>query len=457
MEDKTIDGVFSQVKETIDRYRMFRKTKKVVIGFSGGPDSVCALDVLKKIYGNTIIFSLVYVNHGLRPKGILKDEERLVHYYARKYECSCKIIRIVVPKTRRGLEAEARQRRYNALMKCAREISAQRIVLGHNLDDVVETFFINLVRGSGTLGLQSIPAVRLPFVRPLIGIKKSDILRYLKMCGLKFSTDLSNTDMNIRRNFIRLKIIPQLLKLNPQLHKVLQREIDILHNDERFIQEEVQKAFDKLVTKKKNGLAIDLKHLLYYNKAIGNRVIMRGIKNLKGNLSGLESKHIDAILSLNDKTSGKKIFLPGNLCAQRVYESVVICPSAGGREKKFFSPVKIDKVVEITNLRLKTSFVAKIAQVHFSENCEFFDFDELIPPFFLRNWKPGDIIEIKKGRKKIKKILNEARVPVNERSSIVLLCDQRGILWVVGICRAYRAFIDKKTRNILKVEFEYLD
>jgi tRNA(Ile)-lysidine synthase len=238
---------------------------------------------------------------------------------------------------------------------------------------------------------------------------------------------------------------------------VLQREIDILHNDEEFIQEKVQKVFNKLVTKGKKGLTIDLRHLLYYNKAIGNRVLINVIKNLKGNLTGLESKHIDAILSLNDKISGKKIFLPGNLCAQRLYESVVICPSASEKEKDFLIPVKVGKAVEIGNLRLKASFVAKITQVYFSENCEFFDFGELIPPFFLRNWKPGDILEIKKGRKKIKKILNEARVPVSERGSILLLCDQRGILWVVGICRAYRAFIDRKTRNILKVEFEYIN
>jgi len=457
MLNRLVFRLLDQVNRIITEFDMFVNTKKAIIGFSAGPDSVCLLDVLKTIYRDKIDFYLVYINHGLRQKNILRTEEELTRYYARKYKCDYKIIKIKVPKTKKGMEAEARERRYHALITYAKKISAQRIVLGHNLDDLVETFFMNLIRGSGTLGLQSIPAVRLPFVRPLINLRKTIILNYLKKRDLKFSEDLSNLNLNIRRNFIRKRIIPQLLKLNPQLYEVVKREADILHNDEEFLQNIVRRVFKKLVKKERAGFTIDLNRLLYYNKAVGSRVIMSIIKSLKGDLSGFASKHIEAIWGLKGKLSGKKTVLPENLYARKIYGKVFIGCSDKDKIEDFCIPVKIGKDSEIANMRLRVNLVKKFDLNRRSANCEVFDFDRIYPPIVLRNRKAGDVLKIKKGRKKLKEVLNEARVPVNERDNVVLLCDRQGILWVIGICRAYQAYIDKKTRNILKVEFEHLD
>jgi len=131
---------------------------------------------------------------------------------------------------------------------------------------------------------------------------------------------------------------------------------------------------------------------------------------------------------------------------------------AGKEERKnFFIPLKIGEEIEISNLRLKTELVKNFDLTNLPENIEVFDFEGLKPPLLLRNWKSGDKIKIRDGTKRIKEVLNEAKVPVNQRVNTVLFCDQKGVLWVIGIRRAYRAFINKKTKNILKVEFEYLD
>ncbi|MGB9720884.1 MAG: tRNA lysidine(34) synthetase TilS [bacterium] len=451
------DNFLNQIKKTIKQSNMFIRVNKAVIGFSGGPDSVCLLDVLRSIYGSKMDFSLVYVNHGLRQEDILRAEENLTRYYAKKYKCGYKIIKIRIPKTGKGIEAEARERRYAVLIAYAEKISARRIVLGHNLDDLVETFFLNLVRGSGVMGLQSIPAVRLPFVRPLINTKKSDILRYLKGRGLKYAVDHTNLDINIRRNLIRHKIIPQLVKLNPGLYETIKREIDILHDDEEFFKNITQRVINRLVKKKGNGFVIDFGRLMYYNKAIKNRVIMSIIRFLKGDLSGVGSKHIDAIRSLDNKMSGRRIDLPGNLYAQKVYDQVFIGYQRRFEKKDFCAYLKVGKELEVANLRIRASIARRVPRGYRAKNCEFFDFDRLCPPVYVRHWKSGDVIKIKNGRKRIKKVFNEARVPVNERGNIVLLCDQKGILWVVGIYRAYQAFVGRETRNILKVEFEYLN
>ena len=154
-----------QVKTTIGQYNMFDDVTKVIIAFSAGPDSVCVLDILHNLVAGQIEFELVYVNHGLRPSVLLRREEKMTQHYASRYKAKHKIIRVKVPKRKEGIEASARFARYRALDKHWKKTGAQRIVLGHNLDDFVETFLLNVVRGSGMRGLRSIAAVRRPYCR----------------------------------------------------------------------------------------------------------------------------------------------------------------------------------------------------------------------------------------------------------------------------------------------------
>jgi tRNA(Ile)-lysidine synthase len=216
--------LITQVQDTVEKYGMLEGAQTVIVAFSGGPDSACLLDVLYRLYRRKIDLHLVYVNHGLRPARVLQREERLAEDCAREYDIPCQIIRVKVKKGKTGLEAAARQARYAALQKCMQELGADRIALGHNLDDVVETFFLNLIRGSGTRGLQAIPPLRLPVIRPLIDIQKRAVLAYVKKSKLRYAVDATNMLPKFRRNVIRHRIIPQLLKINPELHAAVQRE-----------------------------------------------------------------------------------------------------------------------------------------------------------------------------------------------------------------------------------------
>ncbi|MEO0143057.1 MAG: tRNA lysidine(34) synthetase TilS, partial [candidate division WOR-3 bacterium] len=435
-------------------YQMFKGAKKIIIGFSSGPDSVCLLDVLNAIYRKKKELVLVYINHGIRPKKFLKSEEELTRYYANLYQCDYKIIKVNVPKTKKGIEAEARERRYRALINYANSISANRIALGHNLDDRIETFFMNLIRGSGTLGLKSIPPVRLPFVRPLIDVRKVEILNYLKMKKLKFSEDFTNLNTDIRRNYIRHKIIPQFLKLNPKIYETIKRDIELLYADEEFLQGVANEVYKNLVKKKGNGLTIDLNRLFYYNKAIGNRLIMKMLMELKGDLTGIESKHIEMIRGLGYKVSGKFLNLPGGMYAQKIYDKVFMGFVERKSNNKPEVQLKVGNPVEFGKFVIQAELVKKFDLKKKAENSEVFDYSQLCPPLILRKRKTGDIVRIKNGVKKLKEILNEKKIPVNERDDLILLCDREGILWVLGVYRAYRAFIEKDTEDILKVQYE---
>jgi len=450
-----VKQVLTTVENTIKKYKMFDGVDCAVIAFSSGPDSVCLLDVLHRIYGGKINFHLVYINHGLRAPESLNKEERLTKRYAEKYNLDYKIIKIKVKKTGTGIEDAARRKRYDVLLDYMEATDCRRIVLGHNCDDLVETFLMNMIRGSGARGLRSIPAVRLPFVRPLIDLKKEEILEYLRKKRLSFTRDRTNRSIIYRRNFVRRRIIPEILKINSEFHKTIKKEIEILKEDDDYLEREAERVYRSAVVEETDHISLDIKKILRYNSAVTKRVVMRVIKRLHGDLNGFESKHFEEILGLKIRESGKKIDLPKGLYARREYDRITI---GIARPADFtFIPLDVDKQgsIEAGDYLLKFRVVAKFSLNRRKSNVEVFDLDKLELPLFLRNRKRGDYIETKVGKKKFKKIYNEFKIPRHKRDRMLLLCDQKGVLMIPGFVRAYRAFIDKKTKRFLVVEVEY--
>jgi len=447
------EKVLSKAKKTVERHNMLKGVKKMVIAFSSGPDSVCLLDVLHTLFGKKIEFRIVYVNHGLRPQKYLTKEENLTKRYASQYNVRYKIIQVNVRKKRVGIEAAAREQRYQALLNYMNSINAQRVCLGHNADDMVETFFMNLLRGSGTRGLKSIPAVRVPFIRPLINIKKTEILEYLKGKKLNYSMDETNRLLGYRRNLLRHKIIPELIKINPELHETIKREIELLRQDDDYLEKQARRVYRQVTEREFNHVLLDINEILKYNLSVVKRVLMDVIKELLGSLDGFESKHFQAITGLKDKESGKRISLPKGLYAQREYGSIVIGSVRPIREKVLYIAPENEFVIfgdSIVKTRVVKDFDLKLRRA----DCEVFDLDRIEPPLFIRNKKSGDYIEAKVGKKRLKKIYHEYRIPLRRRNELMMLCDQKGILWILGVVRAFRGFINKKTKKILVVEFE---
>jgi len=447
------EKVLGETKKTIERHHMLKGVKKMVIAFSSGPDSVCLLDVLQMLYGKRIEFRLVYVNHGLRPQRNLKEEENLTKKYASQYNVRYKIIPVNVKKKKVGIEAAAREKRYHALFNYMNRINAQRVCLGHNADDMVETFFMNLLRGSGTRGLKSIPAVRVPFIRPLINIKKTEILKYLKAKKLNYSMDETNRLLGYRRNLLRHKIIPELTKINPELHETIKREIELLAEDDEYLEKQAKKVYDKTANRELHHVILDTNGILKYNSSVVKRVLMNVIKELLGSLDGFESKHFQAIIGLKDKESGKRISLPKGCYAQREYGNIVVGSAKPIREKVLFI-VPENEFVIFGNSIVRTRIVKNFDLKKRTSNCEVFDLDRIELPLFIRNKRSGDYIETKVGKKRLKKIYHECRIPLRRRNELMMLCDQKGILWIIGVVRAFRGFINKKTKKILVVEFE---
>ncbi len=456
MRVTVVEKLAKRVESTIREHQMFEGVSKVIIAFSAGPDSVCLLDVLHTLYRGKIDFVLMYVNHGMRPQNILRREESLVKEYALKYGVKHKILAVKVKKKGIGIEAAARAARYSALLSQLEETDGMRIALGHNLDDFVETFLMNFLRGSGMTGLKSIPAKRLPFVRPLLDCEKVDIINYLELKRLKYATDRTNRSLDYRRNILRMKVLPVLTKLNPEIRETIRRECQILKYDDDYLWGEANKLYGRVVRFEKDCAVLDTDRLMRYNLPVTIRLVMKAISELRGDLSGYESKHYYAIISLTNKEHSKRISLPKGLYAQCEYGHIVIGRTRPSRILKI--PVDINnRSALIGDMRLKIR-IEKDCNLGLSTgNREFFDLDQLNLPLYVRNKRPGDLIETSVGRKKLKKVYSEKRIVPRKRGETMLLCDQIGILWVIGIRRALRGMVSDKTKQTLVVEYERLD
>ncbi len=247
-----------------------------------------------------------------------------------------------------------------------------------------------------------------------------------------------------------------MLKINPNLHGTLIREIDILSLEDKFLDRLAEKAFAKVARIAENHVILDIGSIVDYNPAIANRVVRLALKEYAGTLDGYESKHFAAILRLISSRSGKKIDLPKHLCAYREYGNIII-----GRDEKARSiDRKLDlsvKSVKVAGLRVNIDVSKKPGPVRTNRYEQVFDLDELSLPLNIRTRKEGDSVVIKSGRTKLKKVFQAEKVPYSLREAPILLCDRKGILWVLGIKRAYRALVNKNTKKVLVVNFEYTD
>jgi tRNA(Ile)-lysidine synthase len=183
---------------------------------------------------------------------------------------------------------------------------------------------------------------------------------------------------------------------------------------------------------------------------------MKAIQELSGSLDGYESKHYHSIISLTDKECSKRVSLPKGIYAQREHDNIAIVKIRP--KPKLTVPVDLDAgVVLVRDYKLSLRVEKKYDLRESRGNREVFDICGLELPLYVRNRKLGDVVETKIGNKKAKKIFSECRIAQRERDSIPMLCDQRGILWVIGVARAYRGFVNEQTKKYLVVDFERLD
>jgi len=293
----------NKVKKYIIQHNLLKDNSKVLLAVSGGPDSVALLDLmfsLRKDYGLKII--IAHFNHGIRGKASDEDQEfvkRLAQKYGVEFETANAEKKITS-------EEQARKARYNFLFKTAKKYKIRQIALGHNLNDQAETIIHNFIRGTGVKGLAGInPKKRYKgytLIRPLLCLMRIEIIDYLKKNKLDYQTDLTNLKPDYTRNKIRLNIIPELEKLNPNLKKALAQKAQLYQGIDQYL---TIQAKDFLLTAKVNKNTVILNQAKYLKlpQALAFEVLRKSILMLKGNLKNITLEQLNQVQRIFKQTS----------------------------------------------------------------------------------------------------------------------------------------------------------
>ena len=429
---------------------MFSEGDDVLVGFSGGADSVCLLSLLYE-HRHTLGVRVraAHVNHGIRGKNADADEA-FVRRFCEERKIPLSVLHADVPsvaaETGDSTELCARKVRYGYFAS----LSPDKIATAHTLSDAEETFFMNLSRGASLHGLTSIPPVRGNIVRPLIRFTRKETERYCLDRGLPFVTDETNLSDAYMRNRYRHGVIPALETLNPSFHVSFERCLDTLRAEDDYMASETERLFAGLVKDR----ALDVEAYVRLHPALRFRLLARFLTDTLH--ADLETRHLK-LIDENLRTEGFSLTLPGG---ERVV-SENGCLTVRETKKTFTpdAPISLpsNAPAAVRFNGFKISFIRPLPEELASfapEEC--IDLHKIMPTVTVRTRLPGDRITLVKRNcsKTLKKLYTELRFPERERAAAPVIADEKGVIWAYGGgVNADRA-ADKKTESILIIHSE---
>lgn len=470
--------ILKTVRQTIAAHRMLAAGDSVLIAVSGGADSVALAYVLHSLAADyRLRMAIAHLNHGLRRQDAERDAEFAADIARRldlPFYKGKKDVRQFQQSAHLSLEEAARKLRYRFLREISTRCGYNKIAVGHHSNDNAELVLMNLLRGSGPLGLSGIAPVRDgKIVRPLIDLKRCEIDDYIAARKLAFVTDASNADLSISRNRIRHRLIPELEKsYNPATVETLNRLAAIMRAENLWFENILSKDFNNCLAVKGPGtVSIDLVRFEGLAAAVRRRILRRAILSAKTDLRRITLAHVDAVLNLIDKKPGMgRLNLPDGIEVVLQAATLTIhsrqrpaTPGSGGAN----GSAVVDYRYRITPpgvLSIPEAGAAiKLAEIDADDlpdfrtvglNLAFLDMDQLQFPLVVRNLRPGDRFSPLgiNGTQKVKKYFIDHKIPAPRRRSCPLLLSAGKIIWIAGHRIDNCARVVSATRRILKAE-----
>ena len=305
-----------QVLKTIKKFNLINKNDKIICGVSGGPDSICMLNILNDLKKDLKFEIIVcHVNHLIREEAIL-DEEYVVNY-CKNNGIKCYVKRIDVKNyannNKQGTEEAGRNVRYQFFEEIFQKENANKIAIAHNKNDKIETIIMNMLRGTGVSGIKGIEPIREnKYIRPLIETERIDIERYCNDNNLEPRIDKTNFINDCTRNKIRNIVIPYIKKeFNPNIVNTIDRLSCVIEEENRFLEKKVANLFNEIKIKESDGfIVLNLKEFNKQDLVIKKRLIIYAINKTIGNAQNIEKVNIDDIIKLCEKNIGNKYLMP---------------------------------------------------------------------------------------------------------------------------------------------------
>ncbi len=435
---------------------------KILIALSGGPDSVFLLYFLLYLREELHLELIAaHLHHMLRGEEAERDL-----LFCKKLTKDLNLpliydkidVKSYASKNKLSIEEAARIKRYEFLIGTAKHCNIKKIALAHNLDDLTETFFMRLLRGTGISGLKGIPIARyeegIQLIRPLLKISKATITNYLDNYNIPYIIDTSNFSEKYLRNYIRHTIVPHFLKINPKFQEnilTLSFQIEELNS---YLQEETEKKLKEILIYLSNDIIkVDLKKFISLPNFLKGFVLREIIVHLSGSIKGIYKPHIDGIYRMIESSGEKDYFLPHNIRVKKSYDYLFFYKgtySLFSELPKFEYSLSLGKEVFLKDLGI--SFIVFLPKETKGKR----DFDiiyELPYNIFkqgivLRNRREGDKIN----NKKLKKLFIDKKIPYYLRDKIPLIAIGNKVLIIIGLLN-YRE--KKKTDEYVNIGVKF--
>jgi tRNA(Ile)-lysidine synthase len=454
--------------KTIKKYDMVQEGDRVIVGVSGGPDSICLLHLLMTFRSQLGIHLYVaHLDHMFRGKES-EEDARFVKALCQKWGIPFFGDKIDVPKyvEKSGLSPEdaARRERYHFFKRLKEQIGAKKIATGHNRNDHEETILMNIFRGAGLDGLVGIDPVRDYFIRPLIDIPREAIEKYLREEDIPYRIDATNLTSDYFRNSLRLELIPLIRKKYcPHIGQSLRRLAEIAKRDLSFMDEETEKAWAHVIRCEPEKVIIDVKKFSQRHEAIKYRLVRLAVEKLAGNVKDFETRHANLLVDFIEQASpGSLIDLPKNLQGVKEYEHCILSKENFDEIPDYSYILSVPGQITIreTGIRVK-AYIQPCSEHTTIENdrrTAYLDYDKIDSDLVIRNRQPGDRFKPLGGIgfKKLKDFFIDEKVPRRKRNHVPIVAAGGRIIWVGGMRIDDRFKVTGETKRILVLVVEGL-
>ena len=429
--------------------------QKIVIGLSGGADSVCLFHILMDLGYSP---EAVHVHHGIRGEEADRDE-RFVRELCGRYHIPFHGYRFDVPaisqKEHLSEEEAGRMVRRKAFLEVSRKCGGAPVALAHHCNDRAETFLFHLSRGAGIRGLAAMRPKEGCLIRPLLWAERKEIEQYAQEKGYEYVEDATNASTDYSRNKIRHQVLPVLEEINAKSVAHICSAANKLEAVSAYIDREAEKLCRLSTVMYQDEVQILKFAFCQGDEVLRIPVLQKCMEYLHGSLVNITEEHLVKLLGLFEMQTGKEIHLPYGITAVRTYEGVRMF-----LKEERTAPQPVEITGEGTYLFGGMTYHVSIEDwderkmFPIKNYTKCFDYDKIKGNIFLRTRETGDFLEINKDhqKKSLQDYLVNEKVPKNERDLVMLLCCESHVLWVVGkrISEYYK--VTKETKKVLKVQ-----
>lgn len=462
--------MLNKIIKYMNKHNMIVSGDSLVMGVSGGADSVCLLFVmleLKKLFD--LKLAVVHVHHMMRGEA---DEEaayveELCQCHGLPYYRFDEDVASIAAKKGISTEEAGRDIRYEAFQRVLQEefkVSDGKIAVAHNQNDRAETMLFNLFRGSGIRGLGSIKPIRGNIIRPLLCVERSEIEVYLQERNIKYFHDNSNDEDIYTRNRIRHHILPYAEKeiCTGSMRHMAETAEQLLELEE-YLSRQIKSEVVKYVDFTENDIIIDVEGILGLEVFIRKNIILYCLDRIFPGKKNVTSAHIASIMELLYANGSKRISLPDGIAVKKEYNKLTIyrniIPTEGNHTDTWEVELPIPGVVcaeGLGKIRVSVLPYEKNMQIPQKKYTKYFDYDRITASPMLRTRKQGDYITFNKAlsKKSIQDYMINEKIPKEKRDQMLLVADGSHIIWIPGyrISEAYK--IKETTERILKITIE---